>query len=204
MDGEMLRDCALEVSGLMVEKIGGPGVKPYQPPGIFEAVRGLATKPQTWEQDHGEGTYRRSVYTFWKRQAPPPNMITLDAPPRDVACPRRERTNTPLQALVMMNDPQWVEAARVLAARAMKEAGASDEERVGFIAKAVLCRELDREERGIFVESVKGFREKFERDAGAAGGLVKVGDSKGEVSGELAAWTMVASEMMNTDEAMNK
>jgi hypothetical protein len=204
MDAEMLRDVALETSGLLVEKLGGPSVKPYQPPGIFEAVRGLATKPQTWEQDKGEGTYRRSLYTFWKRQSPPPNMITLDAPPRDVSCPRRERTNTPLQALVMMNDPQWVEAARVLAQRAMKEGGETDEQKVEFIGRAVLCRELNSEERGIFVESVGRFREKFDADAGAAVGLLKVGDSRAEASGELAAWTLVASEMMNTDEAMNK
>src|SRR6185312_6726311 len=88
MDAEMLRDTALQASGLLVERIGGPSVKPYQPPGIWEAVRGLATNPQNWVQDKGEGTYRRSIYTFLKRQAPTPDMETLNAPSRDVSCPR--------------------------------------------------------------------------------------------------------------------
>ena len=104
----------------------------------------------------------------------------------------------------MMNDPQWVEAARVLADRAMKEAGDSDEQKLQFISRQVLCRELKRDEREIFLESVGKFREKFKADEPAAAGLVKAGDSKAEVSSELAAWALVASEMMNTDEAMNK
>jgi hypothetical protein len=204
MDGEMLRDCALEAAGLLVDQIGGPGVKPYQPGGIFEAVRGLATKPQTWDQDHGQGTYRRSIYTFWKRQSPPPNMITLDAPPRDASCPRRERTNTPLQALVLMNDPQWVEAARVLAERAMNEAGPSDGDRMEFIAKCILCRSLTFEERQIFSDSLATFRERYQSNSAAASSLLKVGDSKSSPTADLAAWTLIASELMNTDEALNK
>jgi hypothetical protein len=204
MDGEMLRDCALEAAGLLVQKIGGASVKPYQPAGVFEAVRGLATKPQTWDQDHGPGTYRRSLYTFWKRQSPPPNMITLDAPPRDVSCPRRERTNTPLQALVLWNDPQWVEAARMLADRAMKEGGRGDSDKIDFIAKAVLCRSLDADERQMFVDSLTTFRSRYQSDPAAASALVKVGDSQSSSSPELAAWTLVASELMNTDEAINK
>jgi hypothetical protein len=207
MDAEMLRDCALESSGLLVEKLGGPSAKPYQPPGIWEAVRGLATKPQTWEQDHGEGTYRRSLYTFWKRQAPAPDMIALDAPPRDVSCPRRERTNTPLQALVLWNDPQWFEAARMLAQRTLEQCSASDEDRLNFIAESVVCRRLSKSEQRIFLSSLKTFESRFTRKPAAAIDLLKTGDTKPDPSlppVDLAAWTMVASEVLNTDEALNK
>jgi len=204
MDGEMLRDCALEAAGLLVDQIGGRRVKPYKPPGIYEVVRGLPTKPQTWDQDHGAGSYRRSIYTFWKRQSPPPNMITLDAPPRDVSCPRREHTNTPLQALVLMNDPQWVEAARMLAERAMKEAGSTDREKIDFIAKSILCRSLAPDEQQIFTDSLNTFRARYQGNSKAMTSLLKVGDSKSDPTPDLAAWTLVASEMMNTDEALNK
>jgi hypothetical protein len=203
MDGEMLRDAALQASGLLVDQIGGPGAKPYQPPGIWEAVRGLATRPQTWIQDHGMGTYRRSVYTYWKRQAPPPDMLALDAPMRDVACTRRERTNTPLQALVLWNDPQWVEAGRMLAARAI-DAEKSDCDRLNFMARSVLCRPLDDDETAIFLASLKEFRTKFEANPKSAEALAGVGDAKGPTSPEAAAWSMVAIQIFNTDEALNK
>jgi len=203
MDGEMLRDSALEASGLLVEEIGGAGVKPYQPPGVWEAVRGLATKPQTWIQDHGAGTYRRSIYTFWKRQAPPPDMLALDSPMRDMACTRRDRTDTPLQALVLWNDTQWVEAGRILAARAI-DATTNDHDRLNFIARAILCRPLDNEESAIFLGSLKEFRAKFEAYPKAAAALAGVGDAHGPTSPEAAAWGMVAMQIFNTDEALNK
>ena len=207
MDGEMLRDTALQVSGLLVEKIGGPSVRPYQPPGIWEAVRGLATRPQTWEQDHGEGTYRRSLYTFWKRQAPLPEMLALDAPLRDVSCPRRERTDTPLQALVLWNDPQWLEAARMLARRAIREGGETPESRLGFISELVLSRPMNSQEQQIFTASLAAFQAHYQADPKSAEAFLKVGDSKSDPAiarPELAAWTLVASQVLNTDEAQNK
>ena len=207
MDAEMLRDCALEASGLLAEKLGGASVKPYQPPGIWEAVRGLATKPQTWEQDHGEGTYRRSLYTFWKRQAPVPDMIALDAPPRDVSCPRRERTNTPLQALVLWNDPQWFEAARMLAQHALERCDCGDEDRLDFISQTLLSRQLSKSEQEIFLRSLNTFESHFRQNPSAASDLLNTGDAKADPSlppADLASWAMVASEMMNTDEAMNR
>lgn len=207
MDAEELRDCALQSSGLLVEQIGGPSVKPYQPPGIWEAVRGLATKPGEWKQDKDAGTYRRSLYTFWKRQAPPPNMLTFDAPLRDVSCPVRERTDTPLQALVLWNDPQWVEAARMLAQRAMKEAGPTPEERLNFIARWLLSRPMNEQECEIFLSAESSFQKRFDGDDKAAEKLLKVGDTpcdKNLPKGELASWTLVASQILSTDAAMNK
>jgi hypothetical protein len=203
MDGEMLRDAAIEASGLLVDQIGGPPVKPYQPMGVWEAVRGLATKPQTWIQDHGAGTYRRSLYTFWKRQSPPPDMLALDAPMRDMACTRRDRTDTPLQALVLWNDTQWVEAGRMLAAHAI-EASKDDKGRLDFLSRAVLCRPLSDREAGIFLGSLKVFRATYEANPKAAAALAGVGDAKGPTTPEAAAWSIVAMQVFNTDEALNK
>ena len=120
LDGEMIRDQALYVSGLLVEKMGGHAVRPYQPPGLWEAVGYTTSNTAKFEQDHGEALYRRSLYTFWKRTSPPPYLAAFDAPSREKYCTRRERTDTPLQALVTMNDPQYVEAARHLGARMME------------------------------------------------------------------------------------
>ena len=121
MDAEMLRDTALATSGLLVEQIGGPSVRPYQPPGIWDGGH-QNSNTRVYVQDHGSALYRRSLYTFWKRMATMPNMDTFDAPVRDVSCTRRQRSNTPLQALVMMNDVQWLEAARKLAERTIQRA----------------------------------------------------------------------------------
>ena len=123
MDAEMLRDIALQSSGLLVNKIGGPSVKPYQPANVWESVGYPTSDTTNYKQDHGDALYRRSLYTYWKRMAMPPDMDAFDAPTRDTACTRRQRTDTPLQALVTMNDPQWVEASRALAERLIKQGG---------------------------------------------------------------------------------
>ena len=117
MDAEMIRDYALAASGLLVRKIGGPSVKPYQPDGVWEAVAMIGSNTRDYKRDSGENLYRRSMYTFWKRAAPPASMDIFNAPSREICTVRRERTNTPLQALVTLNDPQFVEAARGLAQR---------------------------------------------------------------------------------------
>ncbi len=134
LDAEMLRDQALFVSGLLVEKLGGPSVKPPQPSGLWEAVGYTGSNTKNFVPDHGhEKVHRRGMYTFWKRTAPPPEMNTFDAPSRESCIVRRERTNTPLQALLLMNDPQFVEAARTLAERTMKEGGTTPETRLTFL-----------------------------------------------------------------------
>src|SRR5690606_27954173 len=123
MDAEMIRDYALAASGLLVKKIGGPSVKPYQPPGVWEAVAMLESNTRNYKQDSGEALYRRSLYTFWKRSAHPASMDIFNAPNREHCTVVRERSNTPLQALVTLNDPQFVEAARTLAQRAIQNTG---------------------------------------------------------------------------------
>src|SRR5262249_31939965 len=123
MDAEMVRDHALAASGLLVRKIGGPSVKPYQPDGVWEAGAMMGSNTRNYQRDSGENLYRRSLYTFWKRSAPPASMDIFNAPSRETCAVRRERTNTPLQALVTLNDPQFVEAARHLAQTALKQGG---------------------------------------------------------------------------------
>src|SRR5262245_57953032 len=132
-----MRDYALASSGLMVRKIGGPSVKPYMPDGVWEAVAMIGSNTRDYRRDTGEKLYRRSMYTFWKRAAPPASMDILNAPNRETCTVRRERTNTPLQALVTLNDVQFVEAARHLAQTALKDGGATDAGRIDFIAQKI-------------------------------------------------------------------
>src|SRR5690349_24938924 len=123
MDAEMVRDLALSASGLLVPAIGGPSVKPYQPDGLWETVAMKGSNTRFYKQDHGDKLYRRSLYTFWKRSAPPASMDIFNAPTRENCTVRRERTDTPLQALVTMNDTQFIEAARKLAQSALSKGG---------------------------------------------------------------------------------
>jgi len=208
LDAEVLRDNALAASGLLVEKQGGPSVKPYQPPGIWEEVAyGGGFTAQEFTPDTGEGLYRRSMYTFWKRQAPPPSMVLFDAPNRETCSVKRSRTNTPLQALGLMNDPQFVEAARVLAQRALLEGGSTPDERIVFLFETLTARTPHAEEIGTLRSLFEKQRERFEQNAEAAAGLIGVGDSvpaEGLAPGELAAWTTVASVIFNLDETISK
>ncbi len=139
MDAEMVRDYALAASGLLSNKIGGPSVKPYQPPGVWEAVAMIGSNTRDYKQDTGEALYRRSMYTFWKRAAPPASMDIFNAPTRETCTMVRERTNTPLQALVTLNDPQFVESARTLAQHAIDSSGEVDR-RLDFLAERLLAR----------------------------------------------------------------
>ena len=154
MDAEMIRDYALAASGLLVRKIGGPSVKPYQPEGVWEAVAMIGSNTRDYRRDSGDNLYRRSLYTFWKRAAPPASMDIFNAPSREVCTVRRERTNTPLQALVTLNDPQFVEAARCLAQTTLKEGGDKDEGRIDFMAQRLLCRPLRAEEMKVVQASL--------------------------------------------------
>ena len=206
MDGEMLRDSALVAAGLLVDKIGGPSVKPYHPAGIWEEVAMPESNTKTYVADKGEGLYRRTVYTFWKRASPPATMETFDATSREVVCTRRARTNTPLQAFITMNDPQWVEAARRLAERAMKASPTADA-RLDFLARTTLARSLEPREAAVLTRSAESFRAKFEADAEAVKALLAVGESRSDEAlpaPELAQWTMVASQFLNLDEFLTK
>jgi hypothetical protein len=207
MDAEMVRDFALAASGLLSPRIGGPSVKPYQPPGVWEAVAMVESNTRNYQQDAGEALYRRSMYTFWKRSAPPASMETFNAPSREHCVMVRERTNTPMQALVTLNDPQFVEAARRLAERTLAEAGEGFDQRCDYIAERLLARRLRDEERAIVRESVDALAKHYEGQGDAAAQLVDVGDSPVESKAEadeLATWTLVVSELMNLDEALNK
>jgi hypothetical protein len=207
MDGEMIRDAALGSSGLLVGKIGGPSVKPYQPEGVWEAVAMPESNTHFYRPDRGDRLYRRSLYTFWKRSAPPASMEVFNAPSREVCTIRRERTNTPLQALVTLNDPQFVEAAKALAQRTLKQGGLSDDERIDFIATRLLSRSLRAEELAVVQTSLGRLVANYQSHPDQATELLAVGESKAETSFDtsaLAAWTMLTNELMNLDEFLNK
>ncbi len=207
MDAEMIRDYALASSGLLVEKIGGPSVKPYQPPGVWEAVAMIGSNTRDYRPDKGESLYRRSMYTFWKRAAPPASMEIFNAPNRETCATRRERTNTPLQALVTLNDPQFVETARVLAQRTLKEAGDKDESRLDFMARRILCRPLRAEETKIIQNVQKELLDYYKAQPAEAKKLLVFGEAPVEGAmdpASLAAWTMVANQLLNLDEVLNK
>jgi hypothetical protein len=206
LDAEEIRDNALYVSGLLVERLGGKSVRPYQPEGIWEAVGYTASNTAKFTQDHGEALYRRSLYTFWKRTAPPPSLITFDAPSREKYCVRRERTDTPLQALVVMNDPQYVEAARQFGERLIQHS-CDVEQRLDFGFRTVTARHPTKAEKAVLEKALAKFEAKYQKDPEAAKKLIKVGESavsENEKPEELAAYTMVASLLLNLDEALNK
>jgi hypothetical protein len=206
LDAEEIRDNALYVSGMLVEKLGGKSVRPYQPEGIWEAVGYTTSNTAKFTQDHGEDLYRRSLYTFWKRTAPPPSLITFDAPSREKYCVRRERTDTPLQALIVMNDPQYVEAARHFGERLMK-LGCDVDDRLDFGFRTVTARHPSRTEKAVLESALAKFQAKYQKNPEAAQKLIKVGESpapKDERPAELAAYTMLASLLLNLDETLNK
>jgi hypothetical protein len=206
MDAEMIRDYALAASGLLAPQVGGPSVKPYQPEGIWESVAMLGSNTRFYKQDAGAALYRRSLYTLWKRAAPPASMEILNAPTRESCTVRRERTDTPLQALATMNDVQFVEAARYLAGSAM-ESGSSLTERLAYMASRVLMRPFTAEERAIARKSYDDFAKYYAAHPDAAGKLLEEGERKGDPglpSAEYAALTMLANQMFNLDEALNQ
>ncbi|MEN8784057.1 MAG: DUF1553 domain-containing protein [Akkermansiaceae bacterium] len=206
LEGEQLRDLALASGGLLINKIGGPPVKPYQPNGIWEAVAMKQSNTRFYKQDQGEGLYRRSIYTFWKRTAAPPSMEILNVPNREVFCVRRDRTNTPLATLVTMNDPQFVEAARALATRAIKQNQAFSQ-RLDFITMILMARILSNEEQDVVRKALDHHLNYYQETPDLAGKLLAVGESKTDTtipSHELAAWTLIASQIFNLDETLTK
>jgi hypothetical protein len=207
MDAETLRDFALASSGLLVKKVGGPSVKPYQPRGVWEAVAMPSSNTRLYKEDSGDKLYRRSLYTFWKRSAPPASLEVLGAPSRENCTVRRERTNTPLQALVTMNDPQFVEAARFLAQRALRETGGDFGARLDFVTMLLVARKFEPHERQICEKALEGYLTHFRDRPEEAQKLIETGASRPDAAlspAELAAWTLLTSQVMNLDEALNK
>ncbi|MCA9038984.1 MAG: PSD1 domain-containing protein [Planctomycetaceae bacterium] len=207
LDAEMIRDNALQISGLMNEQIGGPSVKPYQPAGLWKVVAYTSSNTANFTKDGGPALYRRSMYTFWKRTSPPPSMTTFDAPSRETCTVKRERTNTPLQALNLLNDIQFVEAARKFAERVIKEGGDTTADRVIFGYRWSTSHFPDEQEISILSELYEMNLQEFKNDPTSAEQLLTVGDSPRDETidpAELAAWTMVANTLLNLDETIVK
>ncbi len=207
MDAEMVRDYVLAASGILSQKIGGPSVRPYQPDGIWEAVAMPESNTRNYKRDTGEALYRRSMYTLWKRAAPPASMDIFNAPARETCTLRRERTNTPLQALVTLNDIQFIEAARFLAERTLKDGGATAESRFDFMARRILSRPLAAEELPLVAASYHDLAAYYKGKPDEAKGLLTEGEHKSDPAldpVELAAWTMMANQLLNLDEVLNK
>ena len=207
MDAEMIRDYALVTSGLLSSKMYGPGTRPYQPEGIWDVVGLPGADTRNYVQDKGENLYRRTVYNFHKRMAPSPNLETFNLTSREFSCVRRERTNTPLQALVTLNDIQFVEAARHLAEVALERSGEDQNKTVDYISQKVLGRLFTSQEREVLLESSRDFLAYYQQKPEDAQSLVKVGDSVASTkvaTPVLAAWTMVCNQVLNLDETLNK
>ncbi len=203
LPAEVLRDRALAASGLLASKIGGRSVKPYQPPGVWED----AGTGKSYSQDKGEALYRRSLYTFWRRTAPPPSMLTFDAPSREVCTAKRDTTTTPLQALVLLNDPQFLEAARVLAQRSWLEAAPDDPSRLARVFRRVMGRDASAPESAVMAQLLSQQRVLFAANPESARQFLKVGEIPADPAipaPELAAATVVVSTLMNHDEFVMK
>ena len=206
LPGEVIRDQALFAAGLLVEKIGGPSVYPYMPQGVWDETNFYGNL-RNYQHAVGTGLYRRSLYTIWKRTAAPPNMLTFDVPGREACRVRRARTDTPLQALTLMNDLTFVEAARVLAQRMLQEGGLTESQKLSYGFKCVLSRAPTTEELRYLSAGLQKRLAKYQKDPGAARDLISVGLYRVDKSLDpalLAAYTVAASTILNLDEAVNK
>jgi len=205
LTAETVRDNALAISGLLRNRVGGPSVKPYQPTGLWEDV--TVERKGKYVADGGEGLYRRSMYTFWKRTCPPPSMMSFDAPNREVCMARRARTNTPLQALVLLNDPTYVEASRLLANQMIQRGGAKNEDRLDHGFRCCLAREPSQDEQKILLEILYDCSQRFRANPKQATALLGIGATPADSTIdeiELASWTIVASTLLNLDETISK
>ena len=202
LSAEMIRDGALAMGGLLVEQLGGPSVKPYQPSGLWKEL-----SDSDYQQDHGPSLYRRSLYTFWKRTVPPPTMATFDASGREACSVRQVRTDTPLQALTMLNDVTFVEAARAMASRAIREGGENDEQRLGYAFRIATARTPRPEDLDILREALKAHRAHFQPRRDDALALLAVGESPRDEAidpVEHAAFTAVGNLILSLDETITK
>jgi hypothetical protein len=202
LPAEMIRDQALSVSGLLVEKIGGPSVMPYQPAGLWSELSG-----SRYVQDHGDKLWRRSMYTYWKRTIAPPTMMTFDASTREACNVRESRTNTPLQALALMNDVTFVEAARVLAQRIMTTGGNTADERIAYAFRLATARPPEPRELAVLTARLTEQQVRFRQDQDSAAGLLGTGEAPRNEqlpAAELAAYTTVANLILNLDETITR
>jgi hypothetical protein len=203
LSADMIRDQALSVSGLLVEKIGGPSVKPYQPAGLWKELSG----GDDYKPDHGDALHRRSLYTFWKRTAPPPMMMNFDAAGREACVVRELRTNTPLQSLNLMNDVTFLEASRKMAERMMREGGNSAADRIAYGFELATAHRPGAHELEILLASFQYDRDLFQSDGAAAGKYLAQGEASRDQTldtRELAAYTTVASLILNLDATVTK
>jgi hypothetical protein len=209
LPAELVRDTALELGGLLVDDIGGPSVNPYTPGDPWREISHFGSSPataQSFVQDHGDKLYRRSLYTFWKRTLPPPSLALFDAPNRETCTFERANTNTPLQALVLLNDVQFVEAARGFAERILQRSG-DDEERIVWAFTSATARVPDEREAAVIARALTRERARYAADGAAALELLSLGESLRDESllvAEHAAWTRVAALLLNLSETVTK
>lgn len=208
LSAEEIRDNALNVSGLLVEKLGGPPVKPYQPAGLWEELTYPGMTTSSYKVDTGDALYRRSLYTFWKRTIPPPSLAALDAPSREFCVVDRARTNTPLQALVLMNDPTFVEASRALAQRVLADASLkSPPQRIARAFELATARPPTPRETAILITGLNRNLVAYKKDKPAAAKLLTIGEFKHDTTldpAELAAYAMTMNVILNLDETMTR
>ena len=202
LPAKIIRDNALSISGLLIERPGGPSVKPYQPGGLW-----IEQSTRDYEQDHGADLYRRGLYSYWRRSIPPVNMVAFDAPSRNTCTVRRQRTNTPLMALVTLNDPTFVEAARAMAERIMTEAATSNQKRVDFAFRLVTARQPTATVRQVLLNVLDEELERYRNDLDGVQQLLDGGESprNDEMNPtDHAAWTTVCRLILNLDETITK
>lgn len=205
LPAELIRDQALYVSGLLVEKIGGPSVRPYQPEGIWDETN-VYGNLRNYKHDEDDGLYRRSLYTIWKRTAAPPQMTTFDVPGRETCRVKRARTNTPLQALTLLNDVTFLEASRVLATNAIRSSS-SMQQRIGFIFRKVLGRKPSEQEAQLLESSLAKRIAYYKANPEMAKELLTVGDAKRPYdldASEAASYMILANTILNLDETVTK
>ncbi|MFZ9916240.1 MAG: DUF1553 domain-containing protein, partial [Phycisphaerales bacterium] len=206
LTAEQIRDQALYVAGLLREQPGGPSVKPYHPEGLWQEVAMLQSNTRIYQQGMGDDLWRRSMYTYWKRAAPPPSLLTFDAPTREFCTPRRLTTNTPLQALVLWNDPQFVEAARVAAERVLRADG-NDATRMRELFRRATGEDPSESARAAMQSALDKSRARYQAAPEDAMKLVEVGEApraEGIDPAELAAWTMLANAVLSSDATIVK
>ena len=204
--GELVRDQALAVSGLMVEKLGGPSVRPYMPDGVWDETSRYGNL-RGYKHDQGEGLYRRTLYTIWKRTAAPPTLLLFDAPSRETCVVKRSRTNTPLQALVLLNEVTYVEAARKLAERMLSEGGTTPDDRLAYGFRLATARRPTAAELRVLVAGFNADIARFRETKDAATKLVATGDFKADAKfnvEELAAYALTANVLLNLDEVVTR
>ena len=206
LPAELIRDQALVASGLLVERIGGPSVRPYMPEGVWDETSKYGDL-RGYRPDQGDGLYRRTLYTIWKRTAAPPTMLLFDSPSREICTVKRSRTNTPLQALALLNEVTYIEAARSLAERMLTEGGATPAARIAWGFRRVTSRPADAAEVKLLAAGLEKRLAKYRADAEAAKKLVAQGQSKADAKldpAELAAYTLTANVLLNLDEVVTK